>query len=77
MNPDNNIQHPDITAAERTGFPLFPRKMEITIPEDLIKEYCNTEFDSFWYFLVITCPDAITGFLDDCPSEFNDFIVNT
>lgn len=72
---NDNIQHPDITAAEQNGYP-FPRKMEITIPEDLIKEYCNKEFDSFWYFLTITCPDAITGFLDDYPSEFNDFIVN-
>lgn len=76
MNEARDIQHPDITAAEQTGYPLFPRKMEITIPEDLIKEYCNKAFDSFWYFLTITCPDAITGFLDDYPSEFNDFIVN-
>lgn len=73
---DMNIQHPDITAAERTGYP-FPRKVELTIPEEMVKEYCQQEFDNFWYFLTISNPDAIIGFLDDYPSEFNDFVVNT
>lgn len=72
---DNNIQHPDITAAERNGYP-FPLKKSIEIPEFMVKEYCRKEFDTFWYFLTVTAPDDITGFLDDYPSEFNDFIVN-
>lgn len=73
---DRDIQHPDITAAEKTGYP-FPRKMSIEIPESVVKDYCQQEFESFWYFLTVTAPDAITGFLDDYPTEFNDFVVNT
>ena len=75
MTDPRTIQHPDITAAESTGLP-FPLRKSIEIPEALVKEYCNKEFDSFWYFLTITCPNAITGFLDDYPGEFNDFVVN-
>lgn len=75
MIETNKIQHPDITAAEQNGYP-FPRKVELNIPEEMVKEYCSQEFDNFWYFLTVARPDAITGFLDDYPSEFNDFVVN-
>lgn len=76
MNEARDIQHPDITAAEQTGYPLFPRKMEVTIPEEMAKEYFEQNFEAFWYFLTVTHPDAITGFLDDSPQEFDEFVAN-
>ena len=75
MNPDNNIQHPDITAAERTGYP-FPRKVEIEVTERLAWEYCSKQFDELWAFLLVAYPSTISAFLDSNHDDFNEFVVN-
>ena len=37
--------------------------------------FCENEFEAFFTFLMINYPDAITGFLDDDPENFSEFIV--
>lgn len=71
----SDIQHPDITAAERTGYP-FPRQVQITVTEDLAKEFCQSNFDIFWYSMMICHSDAVTDFLDQYHQEFDEFITD-
>ena len=75
MIETNNIQHPDITAAERTGYP-FPRKQTVTISESLAKDFCLKEFEILWDHLLVCHPDSITGFLDEYSQEFNDYLTD-
>ena len=75
MTDPRNIQHPDITAAERTGYP-FPRKVEIEVTEQLAWQYCNKQFDELWAFLMVAHPSAIADFLDSNHDDFNDFVVD-
>ena len=75
MIETNNIQHPDITAAERTGYP-FPRKQTVTVTEDLAKDFCLKEFEILWYHLTVCFPDSVTDFLDSYSQEFNDYLTD-
>lgn len=70
MNEARDLQHPDITAAERTGRPWFPRNLVIEVTEIDAKAYCQDAFSVLWEFLRVTCPDAITGFIYDNQDDF-------
>jgi hypothetical protein len=71
---DNNIQHPDITAAEQTGYPYFPRKVTIEATPKHAEEYCGEQFKAFFAFLLTAYPYAIDGFLDDNNDDFVEFM---
>lgn len=74
MNEARDIQHPDITAAEQTGYPYFPRKVTIEATEKHIGEYCEGRFKDFFAFLMVAYPYAIDGFLDDNNDDFIEFM---
>lgn len=71
MNEARDLQHPDITAAERTGYPWFPKRISFDLSEQEAKRYCQDAFEPFWNFLAKAYPYAITGFLDD---NINDLV---
>lgn len=37
MNESRDIQHPDITQAEKTGYPWFPRKITVEATQEHAK----------------------------------------
>lgn len=76
MNEARDLQHPDITRMEATGEPRFPQKIQIEVSQELASMFCENEFEAFFTFLMINYPDAITGFLDDDPENFSEFIVS-
>jgi hypothetical protein len=70
-----NIQHPDITAAERNGYP-FPRNQTVTVTEELAKQFCYSSWDVLWDHLMVCFSDAIPDFLDNYAQEFNDYLTD-
>lgn len=71
MNEARDLQHPDITAAEATGYAWFPRRIFFDLSEQTAKSYCQDAFELFWSFLTKAYPYVITNFLDD---NTNDLI---
>lgn len=75
MNEPRDLQHPDITQAERTGYPWFPRKITLEATQDHAKAYCAEHAERFFDFVLNAWPSAVTGFLDDNESDFSEFVV--
>ena len=40
MNEARDLQHPDITRMEATGYPWFPRKITVEATEEDARAYC-------------------------------------
>lgn len=74
MNEARDIQHPDITAAESTGYPWFPRTVSTKVTENQAKDFCCDAFSLFWDFLCAAYPYAIAGFIDDNQDEYIEWI---
>lgn len=74
MNEARDLQHPDITAIERTGYAWFPRKVETEISEGTAKEFCKESFEAFWDFIMASSPSVAAGFIDDNKDEVLDWI---
>lgn len=75
MNEARDLQHPEITQIERTGYPWFPRKVTIEATEEDAKAYCQHSYDTFFNFLLASYPQAVDSYLDDNEDLFNDFVV--
>lgn len=65
MNESRDLQHPDITAAEKTGYQWFPQLVSFQLSETLAKSYCQDAFENFWAFLTAAYPYAVSSFIDD------------
>lgn len=74
MNEARDLQHPDITAAEKTGYPWFPRTVTMEITEDDGKEYCHKNFNHFWDFLMVESPYTIKKYLDENEDNLMDWM---
>ena len=75
MNEARDLQHPEITQAEKTGYPWFPRQVVIEATEDDAKAYCQQSYDAFFSFLMAAYPYTVAAFLDDNKSFFDEFVV--
>lgn len=74
MTETNKIQHPDITAAEQTGYPWFPRKVTIEATSKHAHDFCLDSFEAFFDFLFTAYPHAISSYLDDNEDQFTEFM---
>lgn len=74
MNQDNNIQHPDITAAEETGYAWFPRQVRIEATEKHARDFCGENFEAFFNFVMAVSPYSIINYLDDNSEDFAEFV---
>lgn len=70
MNEARDLQHPDITAAEKTGYPWFPIKVVTEISEADAKKFCQESFEDFWAFIMASSPSVAAGFIDDNQGDF-------
>lgn len=74
MNESRDIQHPDITQAEKTGYPWFPRKITVKASQETAKAYCVDRFGDFFDFLMESSPYAVINFLDENQEDFAEFV---
>lgn len=74
MNDYRDIQHPDITQAEKAGYPWFPRKITVEASQEAAKAYCADRFGDFFDCLVKAHPYAVINFLDDNQDDFAEFV---
>ena len=64
MNEARDLEHPDITRAQQTGYPWFPRKITVEATEEDARAYCLEQFPAFFSAMMAAFPSAVTGFLD-------------
>lgn len=76
MNESRNLQHPDITAAENTGYPWFSRVIKVEAGEKEAIKFCKESFEQFFNFLMASYPYAVSGYLDDNDDDFAEFILS-
>lgn len=74
MNESRDIQHPDITQAEKTGYPWFPRKITVEATQEHAKIYCASRAGDFFDFLVKSHPYTVSNFLDENQDDFAEFV---
>jgi len=68
---DNNIQHPDITEAERTGYPQR-RTVSVPLTNKIIRNYIDEEKDEFIDFCMMR-QDVIDDYLRTTADYFEDW----
>ena len=74
MNEARDLQHPDITRMEATGYPWFPRKITVEATEEDARAYCLEQFPAFFSAMMAAFPSAVTDFLDDRQEDFAEFV---
>ena len=74
MNESRDIQHPDITQAEKTGYPWFPRKITVEASQEAAKACLAERFGDFVNFLLKAYPYAVINFLDENQDDFAEFV---
>lgn len=75
MNESRDIQHPDITQAEKTGYPWFPRMITVEATEQHAKAYCVGRAEDFFGFMMAAYPYAVLNFLDEEQNDFAEFVL--
>lgn len=65
-----NIQHPDITAAERTGYPM--RHVCVEVTDAAIRNYITEDVGSFLDFCFMD-KDAVDRYLDATMRQFENW----
>lgn len=71
---DRDIQHPDITAVERTGWPApVPYRMKLEIDSEVQRAYIDDHRDDFidWCF---ADPDIIRHYLEETENRLSGWI---
>lgn len=74
MNESRDIQHPDITQAEKTGYPWFPRKITVEATQEHAKAYCAKRPEALFDFIMKSWPSLVSCFLDDNQEDFAEFV---
>lgn len=74
MNEARDLQHPDITRMEATGYPRFPRKITVEATEEDARAYCLEQFPAFFSAMMAAFPSAVTDFLDERQEDFAEFV---
>ena len=68
---DRDIQHPDITGAERTGYPAR-RMVSVPLTDKIIRNYIWEQRQEFIDFCMFK-RDVVDGFLGDMQDDFEDW----
>lgn len=69
MNEARDLQHPDITAIEQTGYAWFPRRVSAEISEAEAKNFCKDTFETFLAFIMAAHPSIVAEYVDDNKDE--------
>lgn len=70
MNEARDLQHPDISSAERTGHMWFPQNLTVEVSETDAKAYCHDAFSVLWEFLRAAYPNVVMDFIYDNQDDF-------
>lgn len=68
-----DLQHPDITSAERTGYPTKPYAVKIELDSGVQRAYIKDNEDDFidWCF---ADPDIIQHYLEETERSLSEWV---